>query len=307
MPFPTQFNDPLIASVTARAARRERNRRAEEALFRQAERDPARQIQIAQNRQVLRNWALKHANAAAALTPEQRSAHERWLRRTENRMTAGQNWNRDAIADRRHDQKRIDDIAQAAIARQAHRQALELLSADTRFVESAKANAKIEAARATAEADRQQAQERANASRDVAQERANASRDVAQTKSQSDKDIALIRANADRDIATIQHLLGGNDEAKTRATALKQGLDLINTALLLSKSTLTDEQRAQVETLIDQAPGLSDEEKRRQKRMIRNANYAEAQAYFWQQAQDALTRGGFGSLPLAGTPATESD
>ena len=165
MPFPTQFNDPLIDSITARAARRERNRRAEEALFRQAERDPARQIQIAQNRQVLRNWALEHANDAAALTPEQRSAHERWLRRTENRMTAGQNWNRDAIADNRHDQKRIDDIAQAAIARQAHRQALELLSADTRFVESAKANAKIEAARATAEADRQQAQERTYARR----------------------------------------------------------------------------------------------------------------------------------------------
>ena len=165
MPFPSQYTDPLIGPIIARDERRERNRRAEEALFRQAERDPARQIQIAQNRQTLRRFAWEHANDPAALTPEQHAAHQRWLRRTENRMTAGQNWNRDAIADNRHDQKRIDDIAQAAIARQAHRQALELLSADTRFVESAKANAKIEAARATAEADRQQAQERTYARR----------------------------------------------------------------------------------------------------------------------------------------------
>lgn len=302
MPFPTPFNDPLIDSITARAARRERNRRAEEALFRQAERDPARQIQIAQNRQALRNWAWEHANDSAALTPEQHAAHQRWLNETKRRMLS------------HAERDRLDAIAKAAIERQERRQALELASADARFVANTEANAQIQAARANAEADRHKAdtslrvaQERANASRGAAQERANASRDVAQTKSQSDRDIARIRADADRDVATIQHLLGGNDEAKTRATALKQGLDLINTALLLSKSTLTDEQRAQVETLIDQAPGLSDEEKRRQKRMIRNANYAEAQAYFWQQAQDALTRGGFGSLPLAGTPATESD
>lgn len=302
MPFPTPFNDPLIDSITARAARRERNRRAEEALFRQAERDPARQIQIAQNRQALRNWAWEHANDSAALTPEQHAAHQRWLNETKRRMLS------------HAERDRLDAIAKAAIERQERRQALELASADARFVANTEANAQIQAARANAEADRHKAdtslrvaQERANASRGAAQERANASRDVAQTKSQSDRDIARIRADADRDVATIQHLLGGNDEAKTRATALKQGLDLIDTALLLSKSTLTEEQRNEVENLIDRATGLSDEEKRRQKRMIRNANYAEAQAYFWQQAQDALTRGGFGSLPLAGTPATESD
>lgn len=302
MPFPTPFNDPLIDSITARAARRERNRRAEEALFRQAERDPARQIQIAQNRQTLRRFAWEHANDPAALTPEQHAAHQRWLNETKRRMLS------------HAERDRLDAIAKAAIERQERRQALELASADARFVANTEANAQIQAARANAEADRHKAdtslrvaQERANASRGAAQERANASRDVAQTKSQSDRDIARIRADADRDVATIQHLLGGNDEAKTRATALKQGLDLIDTALLLSKSTLTEEQRNEVENLIDRATGLSDEEKRRQKRMIRNANYAEAQAYFWQQARDAFARGGFGDLPLKGTPATETN
>ena len=291
MPFPTPFNDPLIDSITARAARRERNRRAEEALFRQAERDPARQIQIAQNRQALRNWAWEHANDSAALTPEQHAAHQRWLNETKRRMLS------------HAERDRLDAIAKAAIERQERRQALELASADARFVANTEANAQIQAARANAEADRH----KADTSLRVAQERANASRDVAQTKSQSDRDIARIRADADRDVATIQHLLGGNDEAKTRATALKPGLDLIDTALLLSKSTLTEEQRNEVENLIDRATGLSDEEKRRQKRMIRNANYAEAQAYFWQQARDAFARGGFGDLPLKGTPATETN
>ena len=123
-------------------SRAERDRLAQRALEEDAARDPARQVRVAQNRQALREWAW--ANANTPLTDNQRAAHERWLRRTEDRMASGRNWNRDVIADRRYEQQRLDEIARAALDRQALTERQRLISQAT-----------VAAARATGQSDLQ--------------------------------------------------------------------------------------------------------------------------------------------------------
>lgn len=205
-------------------SRAERDRLARRALEEDAARDPARQVRIAQNRQALREWAW--ANANTPLTDNQRAAHERWLRRTEDRMTSGRNWNRDTIADRRYEQRRIDDIARAALDRQALTERQRLISQAT--VDAARATGQsdlqkailetqgkqyvadrnLEGTQATAQANRYAADQDlaaarlgAQADRDVAQTTADATRYAAEQRQAGQVTAAQLAAQADRDVA----------------------------------------------------------------------------------------------------------
>ena len=205
-------------------SRAERDRLAQRALEEDAARNPNRQIRIAQNRQTLRNWAW--ANANTPLTDTQRAAHERWLRRTEDRATSGRNWNRDTIADRRYEQRRIDDIARAALDRQALTERQRLISQAT--VDAARATGQsdlqkailetqgkqyvadrnLEGTRVTADANRYAADQDLNAAnigaqadRDVAKTNADATRYAAEQRNAGQVTAAQLAAQADRDVA----------------------------------------------------------------------------------------------------------
>lgn len=172
-------------------SRAERDRLAQRALEEDAARDPARQVRIARNRQTLRNWAW--ANANTPLTGNQRAAHERWLRRTEDRMASGRNWNRDTIADRRYEQRRYDEIARAALDRQALTERQRLISQAT-----------VDAARATGQSDLQKAILETQADRYAAdQELAGTQAAADADRYAADQDLAAARlgAQADRDVA----------------------------------------------------------------------------------------------------------
>ena len=205
-------------------SRAERDRLAQRALEEDAARDPARQVRIARNRQALRNWAW--ANANTPLTGNQRAAHERWLRRTEDRMASGRNWNRDVIADRRYEQQRIDEIARAALDRQALTERQRLISQAT--VDAAQATGQsdlqkailetqgkqyvadrnLEGTRVTADANRYAADQDLNAAnigaqadRDVAKTNADATRYAAEQRNAGQVTAAQPAAQADRDDA----------------------------------------------------------------------------------------------------------
>lgn len=220
-------------------SRAERDRLAQRALEEDAARDPARQVRIARNRQALRNWAW--ANANTPLTDNQRSAHERWLRRTEDRMASGRNWNRDVIADRRYEQQRLDDIARAALDRQALTERQRLISQAT--VDAARATGQselqktiletqgkqyvadrnLEGTRVTADANRYAADQDLNAAnigaqadRDVAKTTADATRYAAEQRNAGQVTAAQLAAQADRDVA--QTAAGATvQSAQTRA------------------------------------------------------------------------------------------
>lgn len=205
-------------------SRAERDRLAQRALEEDAARNPARQVRIARNRQALRDWAW--ANANTPLTDNQRSAHERWLRRTEDRMASGRNWNRDTIADRRYEQQRLDDIARAALERQALTERQRLISQAT--VDAARATGQsdlqkailetqgkqyvadrnLEGTRVTADANRYAADQDLNAAnigaqadRDVAKTNADATRYAAEQRHAGQVTAAQLAAQADRDVA----------------------------------------------------------------------------------------------------------
>lgn len=205
-------------------SRAERDRLAQRALEEDAARDPARQVRIARNRQALREWAW--ANANTPLTGNQRAAHERWLRRTEDRMASGRNWNRDVIADRRYEQRRLDEIARAALDRQALTERQRLISQAT--VDAARATGQselqktiletlgkqyvadqnLEGTRVTADANRYAADQDLNAAnlgaqadRDVARTAADATRYAAEQRNAGQVTAAQLAAQADRDVA----------------------------------------------------------------------------------------------------------
>ena len=225
-------------------SRAERDRLAQRALEEDAARNPNRQIQIAQNRQALREWAW--ANANTPLTDTQRAAHERWLRRTEDRMTSGRNWNRDTIADRRYEQRRIDDIARAALDRQALTERQRLISQAT--VDAAQAagqselqkailetqgkqyvaDRNLEGTQATAQANRYAADQDlaaarlgAQADRDVAQTTADATRYAAEQRQAGQVTAAQLAAQADT-YAADQTLAGANAAAQARVQAAQE-------------------------------------------------------------------------------------
>ena len=218
-------------------SRAERDRLAQRALEEDAARNPNRQIRIAQNRQTLRNWAW--ANANTPLTDTQRAAHERWLRRTEDRMASGKNWNRDAIADRRHEQRRLDDIARAALDRQALAERQRLISQATVDAAQAKgqselaktiletqadryaADQELAGAQATANADRYAADQRRIGQTAAAETSADATRYAAEQGHAGQVAAAQLAAQADT-YAADQTLAGANAAAQARVQASQE-------------------------------------------------------------------------------------
>lgn len=218
-------------------SRAERDRLAQRALEEDAARDPARQVRIARNRQALRNWAW--ANANTPLTPNQRAAHERWLRRTEDRMASGRNWNRDVIADRRYEQRRLDDIARAALDRQALTERQRLISQAT--VDAARATGQSELTKtiletqadryaadqelagtqAAANADRYAADQRRIGQTSAAQTAADATRYAAEQGHAAQVTAAQLGAQADT-YAADQTLAGANAAAQARVQAAQE-------------------------------------------------------------------------------------
>lgn len=236
-------------------SRAERDRLAQRALEEDAARDPARQVRIARNRQALRDWAW--ANANTPLTDNQRAAHERWLRRTEDRMASGRNWNRDTIADRRYEQRRLDDIARAALDRQALTERQRLISQAT--VDAARATGQsdlqktiletqgkqyvadrnLEGTRVTADANRYAADQDlaaarlgAQADRDVAKTTADATRYAAEQRNAGQVTAAQLAAQADRDVAQT-----AADARVTAAQTAAQGQ--VNAAEAQGRATVT--------------------------------------------------------------------
>ncbi len=252
--------------------RAERDRLAQRALEEDAARDPARQVRIARNRQALRNWAW--ANANTPLTGNQRAAHERWLRRTEDRMASGRNWNRDTIADRRYEQQRLDEIARAALDRQALTERQRLISQAT--VDAARATGQselqkailetqgkqyvadrnLEGTQATAQANRYAADQDlaaarlgAQADRDVAQTTANATRYAAEQRNAGQVTAAQLAAQADRDVAqtaagarvqAAQEAARGNVQAAQAQAQGNIGAATVRAALADGTSTTYD-------------------------------------------------------------------
>lgn len=218
-------------------SRAERDRLAQRALEEDAARNPNRQIRIAQNRQTLRNWAW--ANANTPLTDTQRAAHERWLRRTEDRMTSGRDWNRDTIADRRYEQQRIDDIARAALERQALTERQRLISQATVDAAQAKgqseltktiletqadryaADQELAGAQAAANADRYAAEQRRIGQTAAAETSADATRYAAEQGHAAQVAAAQLAAQADK-YAADQTLAGANAAAQARVQASQE-------------------------------------------------------------------------------------
>ena len=218
-------------------SRAERDRLAQRALEEDAARNPNRQIRIAQNRQTLRNWAW--ANANTPLTDTQRAAHERWLRRTEDRMASGRDWNRDTIADRRYEQRRIDDIARAALDRQALTERQRLISQATVDAAQAKgqseltktiletqadryaADQELAGAQATANADRYAADQRRIGQTAAAETSADATRYAAEQGHAAQVAAAQLGAQADK-YAADQTLAGANAAAQARVQAAQE-------------------------------------------------------------------------------------
>lgn len=218
-------------------SRAERDRLAQRALEEDAARNPNRQIRIAQNRQTLRNWAW--ANANTPLTDTQRAAHERWLRRTEDRMASGRDWNRDTIADRRYEQQRIDDIARAALDRQALTERQRLISRATVDAAQAKgqseltktiletqadryaADQELAGAQAAANADRYAAEQRRIGQTAAAETSADATRYAAEQGHAGQVAAAQLAAQADK-YAADQTLAGANAAAQARVQASQE-------------------------------------------------------------------------------------
>lgn len=292
-------------------SRAERDRLAQRALEEDAARDPARQVRIARNRQALRNWAW--ANANTPLTDNQRSAHERWLRRTEDRMASGRNWNRDTIADRRYEQRRLDDIARAALDRQALTERQRLISQAT--VDAARATGQsdlqkailetqgkqyvadrnLEGTRVTADADRYAAEQRQAGQVTAAQLAAQADTYAA------DQTLAGANAAAQARVQAAQEAARGNvqaAEAQARGTVgaamarsvaggaddpakayLDRGSEMYRLAMSAKRNGLTPDDLLTLGLSIDQDTSLSPAQKAQKKRDLRNNNEAAANQF----------------------------
>lgn len=300
-------------------SRAERDRLAQRALEEDAARDPDRQIQIAQNRQALRRWAW--ANANTPLTDAQRAAHERWLRRTEDRMASGRNWNRDVIADRRYDQRRLDDLTRAALDRQALTERQRLISQAT--VDAARATGQselqkailetqgkqyvadrtLEGTRATADADRYAADQDlaaarlgAQADRDVARTAADARVTAAERSAQGQVNAAEAQARGNIGAATVRAALGDGSN-----TAYDRAQKMINLGVRLMNGGYDESQLLQIDAAID-LMGLTPEEKALRKELVR-ANTREAGLWFMEQGGTLLAQAGYPGMPLPGGKA----
>ena len=306
-------------------SRAERDRLAQRALEEDAARDPARQVRIARNRQALRNWAW--ANANTPLTGNQRAAHERWLRRTEDRMASGRNWNRDVIADRRYEQQRIDDIARAALDRQALTERQRLISQAT--VDAARAQGQSELTKAiletqgkqyvadrnlegTQQADRDVAQTTADATRYAAEQRQAGQVTAAQLAAQADRDVA--QTAADARVTAAQTAAQGQvnaAEAQGRATVTAAGIraisgdgskttydramEMLRLGNSLMRGNLAEADLLRADVAIDMQ-NISAEEKALKKALLRSNN-KEAGMWMMEQGANLLAQAGYPGMP----------
>ena len=294
-------------------SRAERDRLAQRALDEDAARDPARQVRIARNRQALRDWAW--ANANTPLTDNQRSAHERWLRRTEDRMASGRNWNRDTIADRRYEQQRLDDIARAALDRQALNERQRLISQAT--VDAARAQGQseltkailetqgkqyvadrnLEGTQATAQANRYAADQDlaaaqlgAQADRDVAQTAADARVTAAQTAAQGQVNAAEAQGRATVTAAGIRAISGDGSK-----TTYDRAMEMLRLGNSLMRGNLAEADLLRADVAIDMQ-NISAEEKALKKALLRSNN-KEAGMWMMEQGANLLAQAGYPGMP----------